>query len=72
MAQSVMSHSTPALTCAPWNPVSVKNDEPNRLRRMDNPSCTKDVNSYAWNPRNVAPRIAVASSQKLELPRSLP
>src|ERR1051325_11353324 len=69
MANIVSSQSTPAVTCAPWKPVSVKKVEPNRLRRIDNPSCTNDVNSYAWKPRKVAPAIAVAISQKRELPR---
>src|ERR1044071_2181366 len=69
MANIVSSQSTPAVTCAPWKPVSVKNVDPNRFRRMVRPSCTNDVNSYAWKPRKVAPAIAVAISQKRELPR---
>ena len=50
--------------------MSVKNDEPNRFVRIVSPSCTNDVNSYAWKPRNVAPAIAVAMSQNLDDPRS--
>src|SRR5436853_6098775 len=72
IANKVSSQSTPAVTCAPWKPVSVKNDDPNKLRRMDRPSCTNEVNSKAWNPRNVAPAIAVAMSQNDELPSNLP
>src|SRR5687768_18192737 len=55
-----------SVTCAPWKPVSVKNVEPNRLRRMVNPSLTNAVNSYAWKPRNVAPSSAVMNSQRSE------
>src|ERR1051325_4190479 len=66
MASSVPSQMTPTVTCAPWKPVSVKNDDPKRLRRMVNPSCTNDVNSYDWKPRNVAPRMHVVHSQSLE------
>ena len=47
IASNVQSHSTPAETCAPWKPVSVKNDEPNRLVLIVRPSCTNEVNSYA-------------------------
>ena len=47
MANKVNSQSTPAVTCAPWNPVNVKNEEPNRFLRIDSPSCTNDVNSNA-------------------------
>ncbi len=69
MARSVSSQSTPAVTWAPWKPVSVKNDEPNRLVRMVSPSCTNDVNSKAWKPRKVVPSRAVMNSHSLELPR---
>src|SRR5688572_3283414 len=69
MASNVPSQITPAVTCAPWNPVSVKNDEPNRFVRMVSPSCTNDVNSYAWNARNPAPRRQVAHSQSFDDPR---
>jgi hypothetical protein len=48
MARSVSSQRTPTVTCAPWNPVSVKNDEPNRFVRMVSPSWTNEVNSNAW------------------------
>src|SRR5687768_11891101 len=69
IASSVSSQSTPALTCAPWNPVSVKKVEPNRLRLIVSPSFTNAVNSYAWNPRNVAPSNAVTNSQSFDEPR---
>src|SRR5574338_795845 len=69
MASRVPSQITPAVTCAPWNPVSVKKDEPKRFVRMLSPSCTNEVNSYAWKPRNVAPRIQVIHSHSLEDPR---
>src|SRR5688500_18070944 len=69
MASRVPSQMTPAVTCAPWKPVSVKNDEPKRLVRIVSPSWTNDVNSYAWKPRNVAPRMQVAHSQSFEEPR---
>src|SRR5687767_15115497 len=62
---------TPAVTWAPWNPVRVKNDDPNRLVLIVSPSCTKDVNSYAWNPRNVAPSSAVIQSHSFDEPRIL-
>src|SRR5688572_21513776 len=67
MANNVPSQITPAVTCAPWKPVSVKNDEPNRFRRIVRPSWTNDVNSYAWKPRNVAPMRQVMNSQSFEL-----
>ena len=70
MKSSVSSQRTPAVTCAPWKPVSVKNDEPNRLVRIVSPSCTNDVNSNAWKPRKVAPASAVASSQNFDEPCS--
>src|SRR5919204_5113354 len=65
----VRSQSTPTVTCAPWKPVSVKNDEPKRFVLIDSPSCTNDVNSYAWKPRKVEPRTAVAMSQSFDEPR---
>src|SRR5687768_7192759 len=58
---------TPAVTCAPWNPVSVKKDDPNRLVLIVSPSWTNEVNSYAWKPRNVAPMRHVMNSQSFEL-----
>src|SRR5215211_7455504 len=66
MARSVPSQMTPALTCAPWKPVSVKNELPNRLRLIVRPSCTNEVNSNAWKPRKVAPRMQVHHSQSLD------
>src|SRR5450432_1751117 len=60
---SVSSQMTPAVTCAPWKPVRMKKDEPNRFVWIVSPSCTNEVNSYAWKPRNVAPRSAVHASQ---------
>src|SRR5689334_3404954 len=65
----VQSHSTPAVTWAPWKPVSVKKVEPKRFRLIDRPSWTNEVNSYAWKPRNVAPASAVMNSHSFEFPR---
>src|SRR3982750_985983 len=48
----------------------MKNDEPKRFVWIVSPSCTNDVTSYAWKPRNVAPRIAVDASQIFEERRS--
>src|SRR5512146_232901 len=66
----VTSQSTPAVTCAPWKPVSVKKVDPNRFVVILSPSCTNEVNSYAWNPRNVVPSSAVVASQIREYFRS--
>ena len=42
---SVSSISTPTATWAPWNPVSTKNEEPNRFVDSVSPSRTNSVNS---------------------------
>src|SRR6476620_10175616 len=39
---------TTEITYTTWNPVIVKNDEPNRFVRIVSPSWTNEVNSYAW------------------------
>src|SRR5687768_18113244 len=36
---------------------------------MVSPSCTNDVNSYAWNARKPAPRRQVAHNQSFDEPR---
>ncbi|MND03901.1 hypothetical protein D3C83_239440 [compost metagenome] len=51
--------------------MSVKNDDPNRFVLIVRPSCTNEVNSNAWNPRNVVPAIAVAQSHSFDEPRIL-
>src|SRR5579862_5215296 len=71
MNSSVSSHSTPTVTCVPCVPVSVKNDDPNRFVWIVSPSCTNEVNSYAWYPRNVAPMSAVIASQSFDDDRIL-
>src|SRR3569833_1608184 len=70
MKRSISSQMPPKMNCAPWKPVRMKNDEPMRFVWIVSPSCTNDVNSYAWKPRNVAPRIAVEASQILDDRRS--
>src|SRR6266540_3317926 len=66
MPRSDSSQSTPAVTWAPWNPVSVKKEEPKRFVLIVSPSCTNEVNSYAWKPRKVEPASAVIKSQSFE------
>src|SRR5215208_164971 len=68
IASSVQSQITPAVTCAPWKPVRVKKEEPKRLVRIVSPSCTNDVNSYAWKSRKVVPKSAVMNSQSFDEP----
>ena len=48
----------------------MKNDEPNRVVLIVSPSCTNEVNSYAWKPRKTAPARAVPTSQIFEYLRS--
>src|SRR5215208_6684620 len=72
IASSVQSQITPAVTCAPWKPVRVKNDEPKRLVRIVSPSCTNDVNSYAWKSRKIVPKSAVMNSQSFDEPTMPP
>ena len=67
MESSVTSQSTPAVTCAPWKPVSVKNDEPNRLVVMVEPFVHERRELERLEAEEGrAERCAVASSQSFD------
>ena len=57
----------PPVTCAPWNPVRVKNTPANIPSRGRKPTW---VYSQAWPERNAAPRITVGMSQRMHERRS--
>ena len=56
------SQTMPKVTWAPWNPVSVKKVDPNRLVLISSPSILNWLNSTTWKPMKMDPKKAVASN----------
>ena len=60
---STTSQMMPKVTCSPWVPTRVKNDDRKALRQGPAPSAIMWANSFSSRPRKAAPNRPVTASQ---------